>query len=102
MNAAEVSRKAKGAIQYQRLTPLGGTGLSALGLGLSSPAKTPPPKRDRCETRMAPRGLQSLPTNGNLNKRVSMRVSDRRRTLRSQYSAHVPVTFPSPRRRHLT
>jgi hypothetical protein len=51
MNAAEVSRKAKGAIQYQRLTPLGGTGLSALGLGLSSPAKTPPPKRDRCETR---------------------------------------------------
>ena len=54
MNAAEVSRKAKGAIQYQRLTPLGGTGLSALGLGLSSPAAPPPPKRDMCETRMAP------------------------------------------------
>ena len=62
MNAAEVSRKAKGAIQYQRLTPLGGTGLSALGLGLSSPAKTPPPKRDRCETRTAPPGTQSFPT----------------------------------------
>ena len=62
MNAAEVSRKAKGAIQYQRLTPLGGTGLSALGLGLSSPAAPPPPKRDRCETRAAPRGLRSVPT----------------------------------------
>ena len=62
MNAAEVSRKAKGAIQYQRLTPLGGTGLSALGLGLSSPAAPPPPKRDRCETLSRSRGLQSVPT----------------------------------------
>ena len=35
---------AKGGIQYQRLTPLGVSGLSALGLGLSSPAPKAPPK----------------------------------------------------------
>ena len=44
------ARETKGTIQYRRLTPLGGTGLSALGLGLSSPAAAAPPKRDRCET----------------------------------------------------
>ena len=44
--AGTAARKAKGAIQYRRLTPLGGTGLSALGLGLSSPASAAPPNRD--------------------------------------------------------
>ena len=44
--AGTAAHKAKGAIQYRRLTPLGGTGLSALGLGLSSPASAAPPNRD--------------------------------------------------------
>lgn len=35
-----------GALQYQRLTPLGRAGLSALGLGLASPAPKAPAKPD--------------------------------------------------------
>jgi hypothetical protein len=46
MNGNE-SAEAKGAIQYQRLTPLGGSGLSALGLGLSNASTVEPPKRER-------------------------------------------------------